>query len=109
MFDAKNFIKKAKPILLKASKKSGIFAKNVLRRLKEGKVSRSKIKNVISALDESKTTRKWMRLGLFLILGGVLAKKAAEVYDEDKTFKQNMKSFVIYIKKMKKRLKKHEC
>ena len=109
MFDAKKFISKAKPLMLKLSKKSKVIVKNLVKKAKTGKISRQKIKKVINALDESKATRHWLRLFLFLILGGFLIKKVTEVYDEEKTFDENMNDLKKYFKKLKKRIKNHGC
>jgi hypothetical protein len=109
MFDSKKFISKIKPLFLNLSKKSKVVIKNLVRKAKEGKISKKKIRNVINALDESKATKNWLRLFLFLILGGFLVKKVLDVYDEDKSFNQNLKSFGFYIKKFKKRMKNHGC
>ncbi|MFA5303815.1 MAG: hypothetical protein WC393_04750 [Candidatus Nanoarchaeia archaeon] len=109
MFNAKKFIFKAKPLLFKLSKKSKGIVRKLVKKIKEGKISRQKIKNVINALDESKATRNWLRLAIVLILGGLFAKKVAEVYDEEKTFDENIKELKGYVKKLKKRMKTHGC
>ena len=109
MFDKKKFLLKIKPLLFKMSKKSGVFAKNLIKKAKETKISKEKIKKIINVLDESKPTRTWIRVGLVLILGGLIAKKVLDVYDEEKTFKENMKDLGKYIKKLKKRIQNHGC
>jgi hypothetical protein len=109
MFEANKFIYKTKPVILKLARNSKFVAKKLIKKLKSSKISRHKIKNIINALDESKATRIWLRMGLLIILSGIIIKKVAEVYDEEKTFKQNLKGLSFYVKKLKKRIKNHGC
>ncbi|MDD4353735.1 MAG: hypothetical protein PHN56_04730 [Candidatus Nanoarchaeia archaeon] len=106
MFEAKKFISKAKPLLLNLSKKSKIVVKNLIKKAKQGKISKEKVKKIINALDESKVTKTWLRTALLIIISGLIVKKISEIYDEEKSFKQNIKKFLIYAKKLKKRIKK---
>lgn len=109
MFDAEKFISKAKPLILKMSKKSKIVVKNLIKKAKDFKISRTKAKKIVNALDESKATRHWLRLGLLIVLAGLIAKKVAENYDERKTFKQNIMGLGSYIKRIKERIKNYGC
>ena len=109
MLDSKKIIRKLKPMVYNFSKKSGVAAKKLFKLAKNGQISKEKVKNIIRALDESEKTRKWMRAAMIALIAGFIFKKVIEVYDEEKSFRQNVKSLVAYFKKMKKRIRGHGC
>jgi len=106
MLEPKKAFLKIKPLIVNLSKKSRIASKKLVHIAKKGNLDKRKIKKILNLLDESKASKKWVRSALIGIIILLIAKKAAESYDESKTFKQNMKKLVSWLKKIKnKRIK----